>query len=145
MGEEYDPSQTLWAYAKLHNLVKLEDWFKDGSTIVKTLRKGKGRTPFTDSTVKIRLSIKVNGESVVNNFPGLAPNLLPAKDDEEQKSEPFDFVRSENLRKVTEEERKSYLARVDGELFTLRLDEYTFPSLLTKVLKTMKKNGVTSI
>jgi len=34
---------------------------------------------------------------------------------------------------------------VDKELFTVRLDEYELPSLLIKVIKTMKKNGVTSI
>ena len=40
---------------ELHRLIKIEDWFKDESTIVRTLRKGKGRSPFIDSTIKFRL------------------------------------------------------------------------------------------
>jgi hypothetical protein len=142
LGDDYDPSQTVWAHVKLHNMVKVEDWFKDGSTIVKTLRKGKGRTPFIDSTVKLRLQIKVNGEVVVNNFPEKALHLT---EENKEPAEDFDFIYSENLKKVSEEERKKYLAKVDSELFTVRIDEYELPSLLIKVIKTMKKNGVTSV
>ena len=53
----YDESKPLFAYVKLLRLAKLEDWFKDGTTIVRTLRKGKGRNPYTDSTVKLRLEV----------------------------------------------------------------------------------------
>ena len=39
-------------------LVKIEDWFKNGDTIVKTLRKeGKGRSPYVDTTVKSKYPI----------------------------------------------------------------------------------------
>ena len=55
MSDDYDRTKPLIAFCKLTNLVKSEDWFKDGSTIVRSLRKGKGRTPFVDSTVKMRL------------------------------------------------------------------------------------------
>lgn len=38
--------------AELHKLVKVEDWFKDGSTMKRTVKKGKGSQPNTDSVVK---------------------------------------------------------------------------------------------
>lgn len=62
MSDDYDRTKPIIAFCKLTNLVKSEDWFKDGSTIVRSLRKGKGRTPFVDSTVKMRLKIEVNGK-----------------------------------------------------------------------------------
>lgn len=51
----YDENKALFAHINLHRLGKIEDWFKDGTTILKTLRKGKGRNPYTDSTIKFRL------------------------------------------------------------------------------------------
>jgi len=107
LGDKYDASQTVWAHVKLINLVKVEDWFKDGSTIVKTLRKGKGRTPFVDSTVKLRMQVQVNGQFVINNFPQYDLQLNAQNNLSE--STPFDMVHSENLRKISEEERVKYL------------------------------------
>jgi hypothetical protein len=37
------------------------------------------------------------------------------------------------------------LKEVDSTLFKMRLDSYELPSLIIKVIKTMKKNGVTTI
>lgn len=99
LDEGYDKSKALFAHVHLHKLVKIEDWFKDGTTIVKTLRKGKGRNPFVDSTVKLRLQVQVNGTKILSNYPELEPNLLQ----EEIKDQPYDFFRSENLKPLTAE------------------------------------------
>jgi tetratricopeptide (TPR) repeat protein len=69
--DKYDESKAVMAHVKLHNLIKSEDWFKDGGTIVKTLRKGRGRTPFVDSAIKFRMQVLVGDKEVVNNFPTL--------------------------------------------------------------------------
>ena len=37
------------------------------------------------------------------------------------------------------------MKEVDSTLFKMRLDSYELPSLIIKVIKTMKKNGVTTI
>lgn len=126
---KYDESQMIMAHLKLHNLIKSEDWFKDESTIVRTLRKGKGRTPFVDSLIKFRLQILVNGNQIVNNYP-----------------DNWNFETSEDLSQYkTTEAKKEYLQSVSNDLYYLRLDSYELPSLLIKIIKTMKKNGVTEI
>lgn len=67
---------------KFESLVKVEDWYKDGTTLVKTLRKGgKGRSPYADSTIKckfyifysclilVRLKVEVNSTTIFTNYP----------------------------------------------------------------------------
>jgi hypothetical protein len=51
----YDPKKDLYLTITLKSLMKVEDWFKDGTTLVSTIRKGgKGRSPYADSTVKCK-------------------------------------------------------------------------------------------
>lgn len=45
---------------ELVSLVKVEDWFKDGSTFKRTLRKGKGSSPQYDSTIKSKTILSNN-------------------------------------------------------------------------------------
>lgn len=55
--------------AHLFDYVKVEDWFKEnGSCKKRILRKGKGSSPNSDSTIKIRLKITVNDEVILNNW-----------------------------------------------------------------------------
>jgi len=50
---EWDLNKDLYAHLVLEKLVKVEDWYKNGSTLVKMIRKGgKGRSPYADTTVK---------------------------------------------------------------------------------------------
>lgn len=81
-NDKYDQTQAVQAHIHLHKLIKSEDWFKDGTTIVKTLRKGKGRNPFVDSTVKIRLEITVNGQQLISNYPKTQPDMLASEGEE---------------------------------------------------------------
>lgn len=120
----WDKSKDLFVRMELLYLVKIEDWFKDGSTIVRTLRKGgKSRHPYSDSTVKIRLRIELNDKIMFDNYP---------KDVEP--------MYGEDLKPMTPEERVAKLS--DETLMSYKLDEYKVPSLLTKLIKSMKKNMV---
>ena len=47
----WQENEDLWAEVTLHKLFKVEDVYKDGKTRVETIRKGKGRKPYVDSTV----------------------------------------------------------------------------------------------
>ena len=67
--------------------------------MVRTLRRGRGRNPYIDSTVKLRLKITVNDKVIVNNYPETHPNMLEAESKEEQ---PYDFHDSEDLRTLTD-------------------------------------------
>jgi len=53
----------------MHRLYKTEDWYKDGKVLMKTIRKGKGRKPYVDSTIYFRLRVEVDGNTVFSNFP----------------------------------------------------------------------------
>ena len=56
--KNYDAKQDLFLTIKLIRLTKVEDWYKDGSTLVKTIRSGgKGRSPYADSTTKRRSNL----------------------------------------------------------------------------------------
>jgi len=125
----------LFFKVTLTRLVKIEDWFNDEGTIVKNLRKGRGRNPFIDSSVKIRLQVIVNNEVKVNNYPEKDPIS----------DEPYDFYESENVKAMTKEEGVEYLQKIDGDLFAIKLDEYSLPSLMIKIIKSMKKNGVVEV
>lgn len=57
--KDYDPKRNLYFNVQLHSLVKVEDWYKDGTTLMRTLRQGgKGRSPYADSTIKSKFSQK---------------------------------------------------------------------------------------
>lgn len=84
-------------------MTKTEDWFKDGTTKVRTLRRGKGRNPYIDSTVKLRLKITVNDKVIVNNYPETHPNMLEEKAEESKEEQPYDFHDSEDLRTLAVE------------------------------------------
>jgi hypothetical protein len=107
--------------------VKIEDWFKDGTTIVKSLRKGRGRNPYIDSTVKFRLQVLVNDVEVSSNYP-----------------DSYDFFEDENFNSLSKEEQATYIESLEN-VYTERLDSYTLPSLIIKIIKSMKKNGVVQV
>jgi hypothetical protein len=70
---DFDKEKPVFAEINILKLIKIEDWFKDGTTIVKTFRKGRGRNPYTDSTVTFRMEVLRNGEKVLSNYPELQP------------------------------------------------------------------------
>ena len=54
---------------ELTKLIKVEDWYNDRTTIMRTLRKGKGRNSYTDSEIYFRMKIEVNGNEIFSNYP----------------------------------------------------------------------------
>jgi hypothetical protein len=53
--KSFDKEKDLLFIIELINLYKVEDWYNnDRSTTMKTLRKGKGRTPYSDSDIKCK-------------------------------------------------------------------------------------------
>ena len=57
----WDKTKTFVIDLELTKLIKVEDWYKDKTTVMRTLRKGKGRNPYTDSLISFRIKIEVNG------------------------------------------------------------------------------------
>lgn len=49
LGADYNKELPVIIHLDMEKIIKIEDWFKDESTIVRTIRKGKGRNPFVDS------------------------------------------------------------------------------------------------
>ena len=56
---ELPESSFFFVDVTLHSLIKVEDWFKDGTSFLKTYKKGKGAQPNSDSIVKSK-SIQLN-------------------------------------------------------------------------------------
>ena len=98
MDVKYQEDETVTFDVELHRLVKIEDWFKDESTIVRTLRKGNGRSPFIDSTIKCRLQVIQNDKEILSNYP---------QKDVANEDQAYDYFESENLKKWTPIKRRN--------------------------------------
>lgn len=53
-GNSWNQDKDVLFIIELINLYKVEDWYNDRTTTMKTLRKGKGRNPYTDSEIKCK-------------------------------------------------------------------------------------------
>lgn len=59
--EGWDKAKDLLFVIELLNLYKVEDWYNNDRTVtMKTLRKGKGRNPYTDSEIHCKFLQKAN-------------------------------------------------------------------------------------
>jgi len=65
----WDDNKDLNAEIELLKLIKVEDWYHDKTAIMKVLRKGKGRSPYADSDIWLRMKIEVNGAEIYSNYP----------------------------------------------------------------------------
>jgi len=123
----------LWAEVTLHKLFKVEDWYKDGKTRVETIRKGKGRKPYVDSTVYFYLRIQLDEEELYSNFP---KELSEMKGQDE-----LNFLQTFNdFKEMTTEQREASLD--NPALIKQKMDSYEMPSTLTKLVKSIQKNQV---
>jgi hypothetical protein len=68
-GTQWDRTKCFVMDIELLSIIKVEDWYNDKSCIMRTLRKGKGRNAYTDSTVYFRIKIDVNGNQIFSNYP----------------------------------------------------------------------------
>ncbi len=66
---------------ELISLIKVEDWYNDRTCMMRTLRKGKGRNAYTDSTVYFRIKIEVNGSETYSNYPADSDVPIEEQDD----------------------------------------------------------------
>lgn len=109
----WDKNRDLYIEAELLKLVKVEDWYNDKTAIMKVLRKGKGRSPYADSDIQLRMKIEVNDNEIYSNYP-------------KDLNQPIE--EHEDYKLMTPEERVEHLK--DESLLHLRLDSYVMPSLL---------------
>ena len=120
--QKYNPEAALFMEFNLLRLTKTEDWFKDGTTLVRTLRKGRGRNPFIDSTVKIRMKIIVNDKLIVSNYPEKNPKLIEEEAEEgtepstkqDENAQPYDLHDSEDLGPLSIMDRADYIKRIEN-------------------------------
>ena len=88
--ESWQKTNNFVMEIRLHDIIKVEDWYGDQSTMMRKLRRGKGRNPYTDSTIWFRMKIDVNGEEKFSNYPDTGKSAEEI----------------ENLRDMTPEERE---------------------------------------
>ena len=125
----WQPDKAFVMDITLVKLTKVEDWYGGKTAVMRTLRKGKGRNAYTDSTVYFRCKVEVNGVQTFSNY-----------------REDLDDVpveEQEDFKHMTLEQRAELLK--DDTLIKLTLDHYILPSLLQKVIKAMKKNTVVTM
>jgi len=83
-NEAYDGERDLWVEIEIKKIVKVEDWYNDGTAVCRTLRKGKGRSPYSDSVVLFRLKIEVNGTQIYSNYS--ANSQVPVEEQEDYRN-----------------------------------------------------------
>lgn len=68
-GTSWDRTKPFVIDLQLNNITKVEDWYNDKTTMMRTLRKGKGRNAYSDSVIYFRIKIEVNGNQIFSNYP----------------------------------------------------------------------------
>ena len=56
----------------------------------------------------------------------------------------YNFFEDENLSHLSKEEQVTFIESLEN-VYTERLDSYNLPSLIIKIIKSMKKNGVVEV
>jgi hypothetical protein len=59
----------LWGDVLMNKIFKVDNWYNDKSAMLCTIRKGKGRKPYLDSTIYFNLRVQVDDKEVFSNFP----------------------------------------------------------------------------
>lgn len=70
----------------------------------------------------MRLKVEVNGDQIYSNYPAEAASNF------------------DDLKSMSNEQRKEFLA--NPEILLVRIDDYQLPSILIKLIKSLKKNSV---
>lgn len=78
----WDRTKSFVMDIEIVKLIKVEDWYNDRKAVMRTLRRGKGRSPYTDSLIYFRIMIEVNGEKVFSNYQA---SELPIEEQEDYK------------------------------------------------------------
>ena len=64
----WDKTKAFIMDIEMLKITKVEDWYKEKSTMMRTLRKGKGRSPYSDSLITFRIKIEVNDTEIFSNY-----------------------------------------------------------------------------
>lgn len=67
-GTPWESHKVFIMDIELVNITKVEDWYGGKTAVMRTLRKGKGRNAYSDSTVYFRIKVEVNGEQTFSNY-----------------------------------------------------------------------------
>lgn len=160
--QEHKP---LHIHIELKDYVTIIDWYNDRKTLRRTLKRGYKRVPFYESTVTVRMKIEVNGKTKFDNMldteefniyqinqrqrreldkkkknlTGLKVVEITGDSPEQQE----DYARLESEIKEKEEEINQIRYKTEPVQFCLY--EYTLPSLIGKVIKTMYKDEVAQV
>jgi len=113
-GTPWDSSKGWVMDIEVVKMTKVEDWYGGKTAVMRTLRKGKGRNAYTDSTVYFRIKIEVNGETTFSNYQ------------EEYADIPIE--EQEDFKRMSVEQKAELLK--DDTLICLKLDHYILPSVL---------------
>jgi len=155
----------LYIDIEVKDFVTIIDWYKDRKTLRRTLKHGHKRVPFYESTVSLRTKITVNGVVRVDNMLddtefNIYQVHLREKRDLAKKKKQLDQMKIVEVGTSPEQEdERDRIAREINEAeasienntkfqtepFKFTLYEYTLPSLISKVVKTMYKDEVGQI
>lgn len=153
----------LYILIELKDYVTIVDWYNDRKTLRRTLKRGYKRVPFYESTVTVRMKIEVNGKVKFDNMLDENEwNIFQVHQRERRelasKKKQLDQLKVVEVDNETEESEHDRLSREvkeieDGldeikfssETLKFTLYEYTLPSLISKVIKTMYKDEIGQI
>lgn len=148
----------------LMTYITIVDWYRDKKTLRRTIKRGYSRVPFYESTVLVRFRIEVNGDLKFNNFLEddemdiHQVNAREKRNLDKKRKELEKISRNEHLIEEPVTERKNELmeeimkiekgleeVKYKYEPLKFTLYEYTLPSLISKVIKTMYKDEIGQI
>lgn len=133
LGEAYDPSRDLWGEVLMNKIFKIDDWYNDKTAMLCTIRKGKGRKPYLDSTIYFNLRVQVDGKEMFSNFPKALSETTSWEAESSYLEKFCDF------KEMTVEEREASIEDSTAHA-NFKVDSYQLPSFITKMLKNMQKN-----
>ncbi|CAI2361261.1 unnamed protein product [Moneuplotes crassus] len=156
---EYQP---LYIRIELRDFVTIIDWYNDRKTLRRCLKKGFKRVPFYESTVELRMKIDINGETKMDTLFDVdeinihSVNMRERREIEKLRKQ-LEGLKVEEIQEGVESQREIIEKEIAEKEESLKpitfknesqnflLYEYTLPSLIGKVVKTMYKDEISEI
>lgn len=160
-----NPHKELHILIELKDFITIVDWYRDRKTLRRTLKRGYKRVPFYESTVTLRFIIEVNGIKKFDNMldetefniyqvhqrerreiDKKKKQLENMKVEEAGTSPEQEEDRARLAKEIEEmEESQKQCLKFKHEPLKFKLYEYTLPSLISKVVKTMYKDEIARV
>ena len=155
-------SENLYIKIELKDFVTIIDWYNDKKTLRRWLKRGYKRVPFYESTVSLRMKMDVNGETKFDNLLDVDEfNIFQVNKREQREidklkkqlenwkveeiKEGVESERDKIEKEIKEKESEMKEIKYTHEPIKYRLYEYTLPSLIAKVVKTMYKDEISQV